>query len=178
MSKTVFYTCDKCGRKMTDFNGEQSAHRIEFSAFPDTAWSGCDKTADFSKKFHRDFCQPCIDDLKHWIEYDADGYHTFKELYEYRRIYHAWACRAWVQAGYPVVKSKRHYYGEKCFGGGWFIVSAELPTGQVTNHYELDFWDLFDVPEVDRAPEWDRHSTQMAAERVRDALTMTGKNDD
>ncbi|MCO6558507.1 MAG: hypothetical protein J6575_03605 [Bifidobacterium sp.] len=66
----------------------------------------------------------------------SDGYHTFGELYRYRMIYHAWACRAWMAEGWKVVKSRRHHDGGKCFGGGWFIVSVQLPTGQVSNHYE------------------------------------------
>lgn len=35
------------------------------------------------------------------------------------------------------MKSWRHHDGEKCFGGGWFIVTTRLPTGQVSNHYQL-----------------------------------------
>lgn len=100
----------------------------------------------------------------------SDGYHTFDELYRYRMIYHAWAVRAWQQAGYPVVKSHRHSDGESCFGGGWFIVSAQLPTGQVSNHYEDEYWDLFDCPEVEKAPEWDGHTPQQAADRIETAL--------
>ena len=100
----------------------------------------------------------------------SDGYHTFDELYRYRMIYHAWAVRAWQQAGYPVVKSRRHSDGEPCFGGGWFIVSAQLPTGQVSNHYEDKYWDLFDCPEVGKAPDWDGHTPQQAADRIQNAL--------
>ena len=100
----------------------------------------------------------------------SDGYHTFDELYRYRMIYHAWAVREWQQVGYPVVKSHRHSDGESCFGGGWFIVSAQLPTGQVSNHYEDEYWDLFDCPEVEKAPEWDGHTPQQAADRIETAL--------
>jgi hypothetical protein len=39
-----------------------------------------------------------------------------------------------------VCKSYKHYDGEECFGGGWFIVMAELPTGQISNHYENRYW--------------------------------------
>lgn len=96
----------------------------------------------------------------------SDGYHTFNELYAYRLTYHAFACQAWLNAGYPVVKSLRHYDGEECFGGGWFIVSAQLPTGQVANHYPLEDWGKFDVPEVERAPEWDGHTPKDVLDRM------------
>lgn len=100
----------------------------------------------------------------------SDGYHTFDELYEYRMLYNAHAVRAWIAAGWPVVKSWRHSDGEECFGGGWFIVTAELPTGQVSNHYEAQHWGLFHCPEVEVAPAWDGHTPQQAAERLRATL--------
>lgn len=98
----------------------------------------------------------------------SDGYHTFNELYYYRMLYNAaffnLLPKWWVH------KSKRHHTGEECFGGGWFIVMAELPTGQISNHYELKDWDLFQVPEKEIADEWDGHTPQEAAERIRKYL--------
>lgn len=94
----------------------------------------------------------------------SDGYHTFNELYYYRMLYNAaffnLLPKEWVH------KSKRHYTGEECFGGGWFVVMANLPTGQISNHYELKDWDLFQVHEKEFADEWDRHTPQEAAERL------------
>lgn len=102
----------------------------------------------------------------------SDGYHTHNELYEYRLLYNAHAARGWVAAGYPVVKSWRHSDGEECFGGGWFVVAAELPTGQVTNHYKADGWGLFEVPEAETAFAWDGHTAAEAADRLRAALGL------
>ena len=101
----------------------------------------------------------------------SDGYHTHNELYEYRTLYHAHAARAWALDGVEVTKSWRHADGGLCFGGGWFIVTAQLPTGQVSNHYPERDWPLFDVPEVERPAEWDGHTPQEAAERLRAALS-------
>jgi hypothetical protein len=106
----------------------------------------------------------------------SDGYHTFDELYYYRMLYNAaffnslafydnWADGSW-HVEYDVHKSKRHSDGEECFGGGWFIVMAELPTGQVSNHYEMKYWDLFHIPEKEKANVWDGHTPQDAAERL------------
>ena len=98
----------------------------------------------------------------------SDGYHTFNELYYYRMLYNAaffnLLPKEWVH------KSKRHYDGEECFGGGWFIVMANLPTGQISNHYELKDWDLFQIPEKEVADEWDGHTPQEAAERLHEYL--------
>ncbi len=94
----------------------------------------------------------------------SDGYHTFNELYYYRMLYNAAFFnilpKEWVH------KSKRHNDGEECFGGGWFIVMANLPTGQISNHYELKDWDLFQIPEKEVADKWDGHTPQEAADRL------------
>lgn len=97
----------------------------------------------------------------------SDGYHTHNELYEYRMLYNAHATKGWLKAGIPVVKSWRHSDGELCFGGGWFVVSAQLPTGQVTNHYEAKDWDLFQIPEIEFPPAYDGHSPADVAKRLR-----------
>lgn len=108
-------------------------------------------------------------------ENTSDGYHTFKELYEYRMLYNALLFNEWAKNGwYGVHKSKLHSDGEIPFGGGWFVVSAQLPAGQVTNHYELKDWDKFQVPENTRAAKWDGHTPQEAAQRLLDHLSKKG----
>ena len=77
----------------------------------------------------------------------SDGYHTFSELYDFRKMYNAALFNEWARQGkYNVHKSTRHFEGDLCFGGGWFIVVAMLPTGQISNHYEMSEWDLFKCP--------------------------------
>ena len=98
----------------------------------------------------------------------SDGYHTFNELYRYRMLYNAAFFNLLPKE--LVHKSKRHHNGEECFGGGWFIVMANLPTGQISNHYELKDWDLFQIPERDVADEWDGHTPQEAADRLYEYL--------
>lgn len=104
----------------------------------------------------------------------SDGYHTFGELYHYRMLLQA----AWFntllvdELDAPeligsIVKSWRHSDGELCFGKeNYFIVVAELPTGQISNHYKGEYWDLFNCMEVPKAPEYDGHTPQQAAERI------------
>lgn len=101
----------------------------------------------------------------------SDGYHTFNELYRYRMLYNAAFFNLLPKE--IVHKSKRHHDGEECFGGGWFIVMANLPTGQISNHYELKDWDLFQIPEKEVADEWDGHTPQEAADRLHEYLFKT-----
>lgn len=108
----------------------------------------------------------------------SDGYHTINELYRYRMLYNAAFFNA-LYAEYserdtaigPIVKSRKHSDGELCFGGGWFIVVANLPTGQISNHYRDEYWDLFKVLEVEQAPEYDGHTPAVAADRLEKYLT-------
>jgi len=99
----------------------------------------------------------------------SDGYHTFQELYEFRKIYNAALFNGWaVQDKYSVHKSIRHFEGDECFGGGWFIVVAILPTGQISNHYEMKDWDLFKVPSHDKALyPYDGHTSEDVLDRLK-----------
>ena len=113
------------------------------------------------------------------IEDTSDGYHTFRELYRYRMLYNAAFFNMLSRhTSIPVVKSHRHGDGELCFGGGWFIVMAQLPTGQVSNHYEDRYWGLFCVPEAETAPEWDGHTPNDAADRLESFLAMREPDSD
>lgn len=97
----------------------------------------------------------------------SDGYHTFEELYTFRMLYNA-AMFNLLPRHIRVIKSKRHNDGEECFGGSWFIVQAKLPTGQISNHYEMKYWDLFKIPEVEIADPWDGHTPQDVIKRLFD----------
>lgn len=104
----------------------------------------------------------------------SDGYHTFNELYRYRMLYNVALFNQWANQFdpkketrlYDVHKSWKHSDGKPCFGGGWFVVVAQLPTGQITNHYEAQHWDLFKIPARDTAAEYDGHTPQDVANRL------------
>ena len=113
----------------------------------------------------------------------SDGYHTYDELYEFRKMYNAvlfneWAIKPVVFNNdgtiipvFNVHKSWKHNDGELCFGGGWFIVSAMLPTGLISNHYKAEDWDLFQVPEVEKALyEFDGHTPQDVLIRLKNLI--------
>lgn len=98
----------------------------------------------------------------------SDGFHTFNELYEFRKAYNAALFNEWAKQGlYETHKSWKHSDGEECFGGGWFIVVAILPTGQISNHYPAKDWDAFKIEEVEKAKyEFDGHTAQDVLDRI------------
>lgn len=118
----------------------------------------------------------------------SDGYHTFNELYRHRMLLTAALLREWYWDDRDLVnppelddatqphKSWRHSDGQSCgeaFGtapGSWFIVVAQLPTGQISYHYEAKHWDLFKIPERDLPAEFDGHTPEQAAQRLESYL--------
>ena len=103
----------------------------------------------------------------------SDGYHTFNELYEFRKAYNIALFNEWAANGKCFVhKSWRHNDGELCFGGGWFIVVSVLPQGQISNHYEAKDWDLFHIQETEKALfEFDGHTGVDVIERLKSYAT-------
>lgn len=92
----------------------------------------------------------------------SDGYHTFNELYHHRAILFSVICH---ELSHLAWKSLKHSDGSMF--DGMFIVGINTPHGQATYHYDIDpYWDMFDVFEYDRAPEWDGHTPDMAIERI------------
>lgn len=97
----------------------------------------------------------------------SDGYHTFKELYEFRKALNAALFNEWAeQEKYNTHKSWKHSDGENCFGGGWFIVVAQLPAGQISFHYPEESWHDFRIPEEGQAAAFDGHTAQDVLDRI------------
>jgi hypothetical protein len=46
----------------------------------------------------------------------------------------------------------------------------DTPYGQATWHYELKYWDLFNVQELNRARQFDLHTNEEALERIQKFL--------
>ena len=71
-----------------------------------------------------------------------------------------------------VYKSKKHYDGGYCFDGEWFVVVAMLPTGQITNHYNIRHWDFFKIPEYPKVKdEYDGHDSVDVLNRLIDYIS-------
>ena len=97
---------------------------------------------------------------------------TNQELYDFRLVLNALLFNEWAETGkYEVYKSKRHYDGELCFDGDWFIVVAILPFGQVTNHYHIKHWDYFKIQTYPKMKdEFDGHTSSKVLLRYRALL--------
>lgn len=103
----------------------------------------------------------------------SDGYHSFNELYKFRMLYNAAFLNLFVRQGGIAYKSRKHNGGEEIFGGKYFIVVANLPSGQISNHYENGYWDLFDVPELPEAEKFDGHMSNDVIDRLGEYLSYS-----
>lgn len=84
----------------------------------------------------------------------TDGYHTFDELYYHRMVLSKLVFEVYKQYAW---KSWLHSDGTMFEGS--FIVGVSIPgIGDYSYHYDAQYFDFFDVPEVDRAPEYDGHT--------------------
>ncbi|HCA7520383.1 TPA: hypothetical protein K8014_000916 [Staphylococcus pseudintermedius] len=86
----------------------------------------------------------------------SDGYHIFGQLYHDRAVLFAVVLNTYKEKAW---KSKQHHDGTM-FGepNEMFIVGIDTPEGQYTYHYHMEYWDMYDVKELDKAPEYDGHT--------------------
>ena len=64
-------------------------------------------------------------------------------------------------------KSKKHNDEENdpMFSGD-FIADMNTPDGIATYHIKLQYWDLFDIPELERAPKYDNYDNEEVLKRI------------
>lgn len=100
----------------------------------------------------------------------SDGHHTFNELYEHRHILFLAVLTAHIEKSW---RSKLHADGTMF--DGWFVAGLNTDDGQATYHLPMRIWELFKyIPELDRSPEWDGHSSNDVLVRIRDMAFFGG----
>jgi len=95
----------------------------------------------------------------------SDGFHTFDELYEHRTMLFFALMRAHPERAW---RSLRHADGSRF--EDYFICGINLSSGPVTYHCPVRYWTLLDglgIETLERAPEWDGHTSRDVVERLR-----------
>lgn len=104
----------------------------------------------------------------------SDGHHTFGELYEHRIILFCTLCNLLSDISW---KSKEHYDEENdpMFENS-FIAGINTPDGVVTYHIKKQYWELFDIIEIERAPKYDNYDSNDVLERIKSLTKKRIKN--
>ena len=84
-----------------------------------------------------------------------DGDHSFDDLYYHRMVLFSIICNQNKDIAW---KSLLHDDG-KMFDD-YFIVGITTPEGSYTYHYQINYWDNFDVNVLEKAPKWDGHKPE------------------
>ncbi len=94
----------------------------------------------------------------------SDGHHTFEDLYKNRLILFCVLCNSNPNISW---KSKKHFDEENdpMFNGD-FIAGINTPEGIATYHFKLEFWNLFQIPEIEKAPRYDNYDNATVLKRI------------
>ena len=94
----------------------------------------------------------------------SDGHHTFGELYRQRIAMFSVICNCFPELSW---KSRKHFDEENdpMFNDD-FIVGINTPKGIACCHVKLEYWDLFDVLEIENAPKYDNYTLDDVIERL------------
>lgn len=101
----------------------------------------------------------------------SDGYHTFDELYEHRITLFIAFCKILADKdghwSSEIWRSKLHHDGSEY--EGWFIMGINKEAGcQMSYHLPFSKWEETEFAEtLEKAPEWDGHTSQDVLERLR-----------
>ena len=100
----------------------------------------------------------------------SDGYHTFGELYDHRIALFIALCKVVHYSDkyeFPVWRSKLHSDGSSF--DGWFVLGIGFKKGeQITYHLPIKDWEkCWFAKELDKAPDFDGHSSNDVLERLR-----------
>lgn len=104
----------------------------------------------------------------------SDGYHTMDELYQHRHALFCALCKIYDNYITPLNtrvscwKSKQHADGTMF--ANWFIAGMTIAkvdgTTYITYHLPMVWWNNFNIIEVDKAPEWDGHTSFDVIQRL------------
>lgn len=94
----------------------------------------------------------------------SDGHHTFGELYKHRIMLFCTLFNLMPEISW---KSKKHFDedNDPMFNDN-FIAGINTPEGVATYHIKLKYWEMFNVPELERAPRFDLYNSDDVINRI------------
>lgn len=105
----------------------------------------------------------------------SDGYHTFGELYEHRIVLYITLIKMielsnWVfdeNSPFNNIETyKSKYHSDGSTYEGWFLLGMITPEGQISYHLPNKYWNDIEVTTLNKAPEYDGHTSQDVLDRL------------
>ena len=96
------------------------------------------------------------------------------ELYRHRIVLFCALCNLLPEISW---KSKKHFDEENdpMFNDS-FIAGINTPEGVATYHIKLKYWEMFNIPELERAPKYEQYDSDDVIERVYSLSKIKIKN--
>jgi len=96
-------------------------------------------------------------------------------VYDYRMLYNALWLNTRANKSY---KSRNHYDGKPCCGGGWFVVGTKLDGHLLSNHYKdtPENWNLFNIPDY-KNELYEFNPIDTPEEQLKNAIESISKED-
>lgn len=124
------------------------------------SWTLVDDNGEVKQEGMDEICS-LVNDMRNRPGIISDGYHTFNELYNHRAALFCALSKAMPDKAW---KTKQHEDGSMF--DGMFLAGINLPTGTITYHMDLVWYNVFQGEELERAPHWDGHTPSDVVNRL------------
>lgn len=114
-------------------------------------------------------------DIDIWCEDVSDGYHTMSELYQHRYALFCALVKVYDNYKTPLgsvvtcYKSKLHNNGtmlDNSFIVTMCVNKLDTTVEQISYHLPIEWWDKFNIMELERMIPWDGHDSNDVIERL------------
>jgi hypothetical protein len=118
-------------------------------------------------------CSTQLYDLNHFFYINLFHINCNITVIKERLVLFCSLCNAYQEISW---KSRKHFDEENdpMFPGD-FIAGINTPKGIATFHFKLEYWDLFAIKELDRAPKYDNYTPEDVMIRILSLKTSSQK---
>lgn len=92
----------------------------------------------------------------------CDKHYSIRELYNHRMVLFNILCQTYYHLAW---KSKKHYEDE--IFNDTFIAGINTKKGPATFHFKMEYFENFNIPEIEKAPKYDGYSTDDVLNRLK-----------
>lgn len=103
----------------------------------------------------------------------SDKYHTFGDYIDIRNLWFIAYCNERPDISWKSLKHYDEVNDPICNFNDDFIAGVNTPLGPVAQHLKMEYWNLLDVPKIEKAPKYDGYTFEDSKERIK---SLYGRN--